>query len=146
RPAEHLASGVVDAAPVHARLGLGLVLPVVEAVADGYGQRGRHVDEHIPDVVRPARLEHEHAVTGIGREPVRQGAARRAAPDDHEVVRRRRYITSPLFSAHFGMLYRGGLYWPRGTALPHPGCPVGRRVTGIWPAGSGKDAHMTAEV
>src|SRR5205823_14405262 len=44
RAAEHLAARVVDAAAVHVRLGLGLVLPVVEAAADRERQRGRHVE------------------------------------------------------------------------------------------------------
>ena len=62
RPAEHLAAGVVHAAPVHERLGLALVLPVVEAVADRERERRRHVDEDVPLVVGPPGLEHEHAV------------------------------------------------------------------------------------
>ena len=86
RAAENLPAGVVDLAPVHERLGLRLVLPVVEPVPDRVGQRGGHVDEHVPRVIRPARLEHEHAVRRVGAEPVRERAARRAAADDDVVV------------------------------------------------------------
>ncbi len=86
RAAEHLAAGVVDASPVHLRLGLALVLPVVEAAADREGQGRRHVDEDVPDVVGAARLEHEHPVRGVRREPVAERAAGRPATDDHEVV------------------------------------------------------------
>jgi hypothetical protein len=52
---------VVDPAAVHERLGLGLVLPVIEAAADREGERGRHVDEDVEGVVGAAGLEHEHA-------------------------------------------------------------------------------------
>ena len=60
RAAEHLAAGVVDPPPVHERLRLRLVLPVVEPVADRRREPGRHVDEDVPLVVGPPRLEHEH--------------------------------------------------------------------------------------
>ena len=60
RPAEHLPAGVVDLAAVHVRLRLGLVLPVVEAVADRERQRGRHVDVDVPQVVHAARFDDEH--------------------------------------------------------------------------------------
>ncbi len=62
--AEHLAPGVVDPPAVHVRLGLGLVLPVVEPAADRERQRRRHVDEDVPRVVGAARLEHQHPVGG----------------------------------------------------------------------------------
>ena len=86
RPAEDLAAGVVDTPPVHVRLRLALVLPVVEPVADRDGERGGHVDERVPDVVRPAGLEHQHPGARVGGQPVRQGAARRPAAGDDEVV------------------------------------------------------------
>ena len=66
RAAEHLAAGVVDPPPVHVRLGLGLVLPVVEATADRERQRGRHVDEDVPQVVGAAGLQDEHPVRRVG--------------------------------------------------------------------------------
>ena len=84
--AEHLAAGVVDPAPVHVRLGLRLVLPVVEPAADRVGQSRRHVDEDVPEGVVAARLQDEHGAAGIGRQAVGQGGAGRAAPDDHVVV------------------------------------------------------------
>ena len=88
RAAQHLAARVVDLAAVHVRLGLGLVLPVVEAAADRPGQRGRHVDEDVPLRVHPAGLEDEHAVRRIRSQPVGERTPGRSAPDDDEVVRR----------------------------------------------------------
>ena len=101
--AQHLPAGVVDPAPVHVRLGLRLVLPVVEAAPDRERQRRRHVDEDVPEVVGAARLQHQHAVRGVGGQAVRQGAAGRAAADDHEVV--------PVAAS-----------WP--VILPDPGRPL----------------------
>ena len=86
RPAEDLAARVVDAPPVHVRFRLALVLPVVEAVADRDGERGGHVDERVPDVVRAAGLEHEYPGARVGGQPVGQGTARGSAADDDEVV------------------------------------------------------------
>ena len=86
RAAEHLAARVVHTAAVHVRLGLALVLPVVVLAADREGERRRHVDEDVPDVVGAPRLEHEHAVRGIRRQPVAERAAGGSAADDHEVV------------------------------------------------------------
>src|SRR6266850_1537511 len=39
--------------------------PVIELVPDREGQRGRHVDIHVPVVVRPAVLQHEHPGGGV---------------------------------------------------------------------------------
>ena len=97
RAAQHLPARVVDLAAAHERLGLGLVLPVIEAAADRKRQRGGHVDEHVPRPVRPARLQHQHAIGRILGEPVGEDAARRATADDDEVVVR----------AHAGVLSRG---------------------------------------
>ena len=108
-PAEHLSPGVVDAAPVQVRLRLGLVAPVVEPVADREGQGGRHVDVHVPRVVRPAGLQDEYPVAGIGGQAVGEGAAGRASADDDEVVLCRSHQPSP----------------GRG---PRPGNPPGTRV------------------
>ena len=55
---------MVDPPAVHERLGLGLVLPVVEAAADRERQRGRHVDEGVDPPVRTAGLQDEHARPG----------------------------------------------------------------------------------
>ncbi len=65
--AEQLAAGVVDLAAVHERLRLGLVLPVVELVADRVRQGGRHVDEGVDAGVAAARLQHQHRGAGIRR-------------------------------------------------------------------------------
>ena len=86
RPAQNLAAGVVDAATAHVRLGLGLELPVVEAIADGERQRRRHVDEDVPAPVAPPGLQDQHTVGGVRAQPVGQCAAGRAAPGDDEVV------------------------------------------------------------
>ncbi len=86
RAAEHLAARVVDPPPVHVRLRLGLVAPVVEAAADREGQRRRHVDEDVPERVRAPRLEHQHGGGRVGREAVGQHAAGRPAADDDVVV------------------------------------------------------------
>ena len=77
---------MVDAAAAHVRLGLGLVAPVVEAVADRERERRRHVDEDVPERVVAPRLEHQHPVGRILREPVRERAAGGPSADDHEVV------------------------------------------------------------
>ncbi len=86
RPAQDLAPGVVDTPPVHVRLGLALVLPVVEAVADRDGERGGHVDERVPDVVGAACLEHQYPRSGVGGQPIGQCAACGSAADDDEVI------------------------------------------------------------
>ena len=86
RAPEHLAAGVVHLATVHERLGLGLVLPVVEAAADGEHQRGRHVDEDVPLVVGASGFEHEHLVRGVGTQPVGECGSGGAASDDDVVV------------------------------------------------------------
>ncbi len=93
---------------VQVRLGLAFVTPVVEPVADRDGQRGRHVDEHVPAVIRAAGLQHQHLVGGVGGEPAGQRAARGAAPDDDEVVLLAQPARLPgaAFRSHFGMLYR----------------------------------------
>src|SRR5262249_44533597 len=71
------------------------VLPVVEPAADGEGERRRHVDEHVPAVVGPACLQHQHPGGRVGRQPVRQGAAGRAAARDHVVIARLCHRPSP---------------------------------------------------
>ena len=86
RAAQDLAARVIDPTPVHVRLGLRLVLPVVVAASDRERERRRHVDEDVPQVVGTARFQHQHAVRGVGGQPVAQGAAGRSASDDHEVV------------------------------------------------------------
>ena len=86
RAAEDATAGVIDATAAHERLGLGLVAPVVEARPDRERERGRHVDEDVEAMVAPTGLEDQHAGVGLGREAVGEGASRRAAADDDEVV------------------------------------------------------------
>ncbi len=86
RAAEHLAARVIDAPAVHVRLRLGAVAPVVEAIADRERQRRGHVDVDVPAVVRPSRLQHEHAGARVLAQAVGQHASRGAAADDHVVV------------------------------------------------------------
>src|SRR6202035_3261583 len=83
---------MVDAAAIQARLRFRPVAPVVEPAADRERERGRHVDEYVPPVIRPAGLQYQHARGRIGGEAVGQGAAGRAAADNDEVVLR----VSPL--------------------------------------------------
>ena len=100
RAAQHLAPGVVDAAPAHVGLGLGGVLPVVEAVADGERQGCRHVYVHVEAPVPPARLQHEHRGGRVGAEPVGQRAASRAPAHDHVVVTAVSVCHGHLMSSH----------------------------------------------
>ena len=74
-PAEHLAPGVVHTAAAHVRFGLGLELPVVEAIADGKCQRRGHVDEDVPAPVASPGLQDQHTVGGVGAQPVGECAA-----------------------------------------------------------------------
>ena len=88
RPAEHLAAGMGDAAPVHERLRLGCVAPVVVRVPDRKRERRGHVDVRVPPGVGAPGLEHEHARSGIGAQPVGEHAAGGAPADDDVVVAR----------------------------------------------------------
>ena len=86
RSTQHLATGVVHPPAAHVGFGLALVLPVVEPTADRVGERGRHVDEHIPLPVGATGLEHQHPIRCVGAQPVRERTTRRTATDDDEVV------------------------------------------------------------
>ena len=86
RPAQHLAPGVVDAPAPHVGLGLGGVPPVVEAVADGERERGRHVDVHVPFPVPPSGFDHQHLGGPVAAQPVGQDAPGRSPAHDHIVV------------------------------------------------------------
>src|SRR6185503_9164390 len=81
--AEHLAAHHFDRAVAEVRLGLGVVAPVVQAVAPDLADADRDVDERI--AVRAARLEQQHATVVVFRQPVREHAARRARADDDVV-------------------------------------------------------------
>ncbi len=83
--AEDLAAGVEDAPPVHERLGLRLVAPVVEPAADREGQRRGHVDERIEAPVRAARLQHEDPGVRVLRQAVGQHRSGRATANDDDV-------------------------------------------------------------
>ncbi len=86
RPAEHLAPSVIDPPTTHVRLGLALVLPVVEAIADRMGERRRHVDEDVPLPVGPPGFDHQDLVGRIGAQPICQRTTGRATADDDVVV------------------------------------------------------------
>src|SRR5215469_7386330 len=77
---------MVDPAGVEIRLGLRLVLPVVEPISDREGQRARHVDKQVPPGVGPASLQYQDRGGRIGAEPVGKHASRGSAADDDEVV------------------------------------------------------------
>ena len=64
--AEHLAACVRHPASVEVRLGVGLVAPVVEPVADRERQRRGHVDERVDPPVGPAGLQDQHAGAAVG--------------------------------------------------------------------------------
>ena len=118
RPAEQLAARVVDAPSVHERLGVGLVLPVVETVPDRNGQGRRHLDERIEPEVGPPCLEHQHAGPGVGTEPVRECASGGTAADDHDVVRvpaRPAHWSAPRTSAGRWARCCARRAWSRGT-------------------------------
>ena len=86
RAAEQLAARVVDPPAAHVWLGLGLIAPVVEAVARRNRERRGHVDTDGPPGGGATRLEDEHPAGRIIGEPSRQHAARRASADDHHVL------------------------------------------------------------
>ena len=83
---EDFAPSVGDPPSAHVGLGLGLVAPVVERVANRDRERGRHVDEDVPQGVWAARFEDQDAVARISAQPRRQGTASGAAAEDNEVV------------------------------------------------------------
>lgn len=62
------------------------------------GQRRWHVSEYIPRIVRTARLQQQHLVRRVRREPIGERAARRTAARADEIVVRRthRYAPSSL--------------------------------------------------
>ncbi len=83
--AEHPAARHGVGAARGAGLGNGAVGPVDVAPPEReVGARGADRGA----VVRPAGLQQEDAAGGVGREPVREGAAGRARADDHDVVGR----------------------------------------------------------
>ena len=86
RPAQHLATRVVDLAPAHVGLGLRLIPPVIETVADGERQGGGHVDVDVPQRVVAPCLQHQHPRPRVRAEAVGKTAAGRAPTDDHVVV------------------------------------------------------------
>ncbi len=86
RAAQDLAPRVVDPAAAHERLGLRLVLPVVEPAADRERERGRHVDEDVEAPIGASGLEHEDARRRVRGQSIREGAPGRAAAHDDEVV------------------------------------------------------------
>ena len=84
RAADHLAARIIEAAAVEALFGLGLKTPVGARIADGEQIADRNVK---PDpVVAAAGFENEHALAGVGGQPIGQNAAGRAGADDDVVV------------------------------------------------------------
>ena len=128
--AEHLAAGVEHPAVVEVRLRVGLVLPVVEPVADREGQRRRHVDERVDPEVRAAGLEHQDRRAGIGGEPVGQRAPGRATAHDDDVVpvpAHARLIPGTSVARSGGCCARRA--WSRGTPPARPRRARGRSRT-----------------
>ena len=92
RAADHLAARIGQRAAVEARLRLGLEHPVRARIADREEIADRNVE---PDpVVVAAGFQEQHAVLGIGRQPVGDDAAGGAGADDDIVE-----ITFELASA-----------------------------------------------
>ena len=87
RPAEDLSPSVVDATPVHERLRLGPITPVVEPVTDREAVRRRHVHVRVECVVGTPRLQHQHAARRILTQTSAEHGSRRTAADDDEVIR-----------------------------------------------------------
>ena len=107
RAADHLAARIGEAAAVEARLRLGLEHPVRARIADREQIADRNVE---PDpVVAAAGFQQQHALAGIGGQPVGQHAAGRARADDDVVVfafdRCRRPALAPIGVPYCG-LYR----------------------------------------
>ena len=84
--ANHTAAGIVNAAARQARVCFGLEAPVGSGVGNGEEISHRHLDPE--PVVRPTRLQQQHAVGGIGREPIGQQAARTARTHDDVIEAR----------------------------------------------------------
>ena len=134
RPAEHLAAGVEHPAAVHVGLGVGPVLPVVEAVADRDRQRRRHVHERVDPPVGVAGLEDQDAGAGIGGDAVGERAAGRATTHDHHVVPVCAHLPScprpsPRTSAGRPAAGCARRAWSRGTRRGRPRRARGPRPT-----------------
>ena len=83
RAADHFTTRIIEAATVEARLRLGFQHPIGARIADGEQIADRNVK---PDpVVAAARLQQQHAIGRIGRQPVGQHAAGRARAH-HDVI------------------------------------------------------------
>ena len=82
--AEHLAAWPPQPAAVEVRFGFCVVVPVHAFAADQLGDAGGHVDEGMP--VARAGFEQQHAGVGVGRQTIREHAARGARTDDDVVV------------------------------------------------------------
>jgi hypothetical protein len=80
RAADDAAARTRHAAPVHVRLGLRLVRPVVCVALQRIGERRGHVDQHAG--IRRAGFEQQDADVRLLRQPVREDASRRPRADD----------------------------------------------------------------
>ena len=83
RAAEHAPARARHAAPVHVRLGLGRVRPVVGVVGERVGERRRHVDEDAASG-RPG-LDQQDFDLRLPGQPVREHASGRPRADDDVV-------------------------------------------------------------
>ena len=81
--AQDLAARIVVALPVEAGIGLGLVHPVDAGVVEGLAIAQGHLHEEA--AVAAARLQHQHAVAPVRREPLGQYAAGRTGAHDDEI-------------------------------------------------------------
>ena len=81
--AQHLAARVTQRAPVQPGVGFGAVAPVGARVADAVQVAHRNVDPVV--VVLATGFDQQHALGGIGTEPVGQQAAGGAGADDDVV-------------------------------------------------------------
>src|SRR5262249_25780434 len=124
-----LAARVVEAAAVEPGLGFRLEHPVGARIADRKKVADRDVE---PDpVVRPARLQHQHARLRIGAEPVRQHAAGRTRAHDDVVViavdRSRLFHCAPLLLRRRPAPIDNGMLMRR-----HPGCHPAGAEAAAW--------------
>ena len=104
RAAEGLAARAVHPSPVHPRLRIGDVGPVVRGAVLGIRERGRHPDPPLPPRHRPPRLDDEHPHVRVLGEPAREHAPGGAGPDDDVVVAALGHGDVPLDPA-------SGLWW-----------------------------------
>lgn len=123
RSAQHLAARPVHAPVAQLRLAFGLVVPVeFGALRQQRADAGRHVD-HQRLVARPG-LQKQNLVLRIGRQPVRQNAARRARADDDVVESLGYRFRHGVACVSRDCFIRLGIIRPNGPVFP-AGSPAG---------------------